>query len=261
MRNALGQPDLRVAGRTAGARHHLVRNKPRELNVIRPLSLTGGLACCLLVLGAGEAQGAEIIDHEPFTPESNQISYWCGSEQGGYKLEDVSGAEIWLSDVVSPRVVVKAGSGEFANTVYGGVKVGDGVWADTNGNTLFDVGGQNGDKTISHVIVCRPEMESETPAPTPTPTESASVQPTTPESISASPSPSTSESEPVVPAKTPLPGPPGPVVDHEEGGQRAQLELPGTGLDVGLWSAGAGAVLVGAVLWAGAGARGVRRGS
>ena len=69
------------------------------------------------------------------------------------------------------------------------------VWADTNGNFLNDRGGQDGDKQISHIIVCIDEPV-EAPPPTPTPTPEATPTPT-PE---ATPTP-TPEATP-----TPTPG-------------------------------------------------------
>jgi hypothetical protein len=67
-------------------------------------------------------------------------------------------------------VIVKAGSevstDGHANTLFDNPAAGETVWADTNGNGAFDFGGQDGDKTISHIIVCLGEVE-ETPAETP----------------------------------------------------------------------------------------------
>ena len=53
------------------------------------------------------------------------------------------------------KVIVKAGSGQFANTIFAAPPVaGQTVWADTNGNWTYDPGGRGGDKGISHVILC-----------------------------------------------------------------------------------------------------------
>ncbi|HUG30519.1 MAG TPA: hypothetical protein VMQ65_08425 [Candidatus Limnocylindria bacterium] len=87
-----------------------------------------------------------------------------GLEQGTYVL----GADYG-------QVIVKSGSGEFANTIFNDVSAGETVWADTNGNgtyEAFEAG--EGDQNISHIIFCDEVDETEPPAtdePTPTPEE------------------------------------------------------------------------------------------
>ena len=53
------------------------------------------------------------------------------------------------------QVIVKAGAGTYANTVFGEPPTaGQTVWADTNGDGVFNPGGRRGDKDISHLIYC-----------------------------------------------------------------------------------------------------------
>lgn len=209
----------------------------------------------MLVGGWGAvALGGHIAGYEPFSPEANQVDHWCSGPEWaeGEKLErEVSGADVWIADDAAPggsagaRVVVKAGSGEFANTIWDGVYDGDAVWADSNGNGVYDVGGQDGDKTISHIIVCKPPEEVVVPTATAT---------AAPPVVETSPSPSPSPSEPAGG---------GPAAGAGTGGGGRE-ELPGTGAvtgsggDIAVWWLGAGSVMAGAVLGSGV-VWGVRR--
>ena len=53
------------------------------------------------------------------------------------------------------QVIVKAGAKRYANTVFGEPpQAGQTVWADTNGDGVYNPGGRRGDKDISHLIYC-----------------------------------------------------------------------------------------------------------
>lgn len=96
---------------------------------------------------------ATVSGHEPFSSDANKVDYWC-SEQGGTKVNP-GGSSYVLPAGTYSKVIVKAGSGKYANTIFAAPPLaGQTVWADTNGNRAYDPGGQGGDKGISHVILC-----------------------------------------------------------------------------------------------------------
>jgi hypothetical protein len=147
--------------------------------------ISAGVAAVVLVLafaGTALAADATVTGHEPGSPEANQPGFWgenCEDAGVGdvdsYVLPDIEGTY--------DQVIVKAGDGEFANTIFDNPAEGSTVWADTNGNFQNDPGGQDGDKQISHIIVCIDEpVEAPTPTPTPettpTPTPEATPSPT-----------------------------------------------------------------------------------
>lgn len=143
---------------------------------------------------------AEPDGHEAFDPDLNQPSAWCEGQVGS-KIEPVVGNVFTLPEDAA-LVVVKAGAGEYANTIFINPVAGQSVWADTNGNLIYDPGGQGGDKDISHVIVC-PVLETPTPTPTPTPTLTPTPTPTpTPTAPSETP---TNTPPPTTPAPSPTP--------------------------------------------------------
>jgi hypothetical protein len=63
--------------------------------------------------------------------------------QGAYSLAKVKAGSITSTD---PNFQV--------NTLFVDPKPGDRVWPDSNKNGIYDAGGKNGDKDISHVILC-----------------------------------------------------------------------------------------------------------
>jgi hypothetical protein len=114
------------------------------------------------------------------------------------------------------NVIVKAGSltardeSYQTDTVYPAPKSGDQVWADINGNGIFDPGGKTGDKAISHVIVCieKTSQDSATtpessPTPTPTLTPTPTPTPTPTESATPTPTPTPTPTESATPTPTP----------------------------------------------------------
>jgi uncharacterized repeat protein (TIGR01451 family) len=96
---------------------------------------------------------ATVTGHEPFSPEANKVSYWC-KEGPGIKFDDeVSGKMTYALTQDYDLVVVKAGSGDTANTLFANPTAGQIVWADFNpGDPEFGPG--EGDKEISHIILC-----------------------------------------------------------------------------------------------------------
>jgi uncharacterized repeat protein (TIGR02543 family) len=116
------------------------------------------------------------------------------------------------------HVVVKAGSltassdSYQTDTVFAAPKAGSQVWADINGNGVFDPGGKTGDKSISHIIVCITN-EAIKPAPTataevtPTPAPSSSASPSPTPSPSSSPTVTPSPSVTAAPTTAPIPTP------------------------------------------------------
>lgn len=143
-----------------------------------PRTLIGLLAAMGLVaaltmpaLAGAEIDWATVTDYAPGTAENNHADTW------GENCEDVSTPEGgWGETYLLPElgeglvyslVIVKAGSDqsteEGANTLFANPSAGQTVWADSAADGEYG----DGDKTISHIIVCIEEDEEE---PTPTPT-------------------------------------------------------------------------------------------
>ncbi len=95
---------------------------------------------------------ATVTTHVAFSDDANQPSYW------GADCYDAGNGGVGLPSYLLTQnyaeVIVKAGSGQYANTVFDNPTAGQTVWADTNGNNMFDPGGSDGDKEISHIIFC-----------------------------------------------------------------------------------------------------------
>jgi hypothetical protein len=133
------------------------------------LAVAGLLGAALITPGAALATAnyATVDGHQAFSPEANHADYW-GKHCDKYVIpEDVKYDDYVISQNYD-LIVVKAGSGEFANTIFSNVKGGQTVWADTNGNNKFDAGGQDGDKNISHIIYCGPDETTATETSTTT---------------------------------------------------------------------------------------------
>ena len=132
------------------------------------------------VAGTGDVL-ATVDGHQAFSAEANNPAYWgadCTNVEGG-------AFDSYLLTNDSAKVIVKAGSEQFANTLFNDAAAGETVWADTNGDTLFNPGGQDGDKQISHIIVCAPTVISPpTEVVTTESTEPAEVQTTRSTSVS-----------------------------------------------------------------------------
>jgi hypothetical protein len=180
---------------------------------------------------------ATVFGHVPFSADANKPEYWC---ENGTKIEKSDQTYYWVIDQKYEKVIVKAGSGEYANTIYLRPEPGLGAFADTNGNYVFDPSGRFGDKTISHIITCPIEDDDNSPSPSPssTPTGSASPTPT------SEPSPTPT----VTPEATPTPSDQG-SPDVTGGSEDPRTTLPQTGSKaLGTFAAGVIAILIGALL-------------
>jgi len=169
---------------------------------------------------------ATVTGYEPFSSDANHESHWPGDCQ---KVDEkVEGDASYTLVESYALVIVKAGAGQYANTLFAGASAGETVWADTNGDGVFNAD----DKDISHIIFCdeQPDQTPEptpiitpqpTPEPTPTPTATPEVTPSptptptpepTPEStptVTPSPTPQSSFTPtPTPPTETPSPTPP-----------------------------------------------------
>ena len=139
------------------------------MNKHRIGALLAAAALTLTFAGtAFAATYATVSGHAAASSESNSADYW--SDLYGLdceKIYDGEGDEIdsWEADADYAVVIVKAAGqnvGDNANTIFENVSEGETVWADTNGNNTFDPGGQDGDKNISHIIVCENEETTTT---------------------------------------------------------------------------------------------------
>ena len=148
-------------------------------------------------LGLGSAQAADsvtyatVTGYEPFSAQANNPAYWGDNCE---KIVDGGSLTSYVLTQDYDLVVVKSASKNvdpYTNTLFANASSGETVWADTNGNGVFDPGGKNGDKAISHIIVCGPG-ESESPTPSTSISTSKSASPSTSISTSKSASPSTS---------------------------------------------------------------------
>ena len=118
--------------------------------------ISAGVAAVVLSLafaGTALAADATVTGHEAFSNEANQPGYW-GDNCEDVGVSDVDSYVLPDIDGTYDQVIVKSGSGEFANTIFDDPAEGSTVWADTNGNFMNDPGGKDGDKQISHIIVC-----------------------------------------------------------------------------------------------------------
>jgi hypothetical protein len=171
-----------------------------ERRLLRPAALMAalsalGLTFTLMVGPALAVTYATVTDHVPFSSEANNPDFW---ESEGVTCDDIgvgSGDTYVLGDLPEGeayvQVIVKSGSGEFANTVFGAPpSAGETVWADTNGNSTFD----DGDQGISHIIVCTGEAEEESEEPSVEESTEASVEESTEASVEESTEASVEES-------------------------------------------------------------------
>lgn len=194
------------------------------------LKLLIGLTAGALAVSSAAfaAEYATVTGYTQFSAPANQVDYWCDE---GTKIEEPGGSAYVLTDDYD-LVVVKAGAGQYANTEFGSnPSTGQTVWADTNGNGIYDPGGQNGDKDISHVILCVAQPPVEPTEPPVTPTE----PPTTPTEPPVTPEKPTTPEKPVTPDKPTVPTEP-------------TTELAYTGLPAGLLVV-AGFAAIGAGGW------------
>lgn len=110
-------------------------------------------------LAGGPVVYATVDGHEAFSSDANAEDYWgddCTSEQ--------INEDTYLVEADWDLIIVKSGSGPFANTIFEDVSAGETVFADTDGDgvyTPFEAG--EGDQQISHIIFCDEEDATEPP--------------------------------------------------------------------------------------------------
>lgn len=160
--------------------------------------------------------------------ELNNPAVWQGIGYGlqCWKLEPFSDTWFYLPVSAQPpgapagnwvytNVIVKAGSITAdpttfqANTLFPAPNGGEMVWADVNGNGIYDPGGRTGDKAISHVVLCADLLTAATPspttsAPTSSPSPTGTVTPTPTITITPSPT-ATTETPTTTPTQTTSP--------------------------------------------------------
>ena len=92
---------------------------------------------------------ATVTGHQAHSNEANAADFWGDNCT---KNEAIGNQEVdtFVLTENYALVVVKSGSGEFANTLFANASAGETVWADTNGNNAFD----EDDHAISHIIFC-----------------------------------------------------------------------------------------------------------
>lgn len=141
-----------------------------------------------------EGYGTMCWKLEPFTETSFILPdpiQWPGTKPAG--------------EWVYSNVIVKAGSLTAdpttfqVNTLFPGPGKGAMVWADVNGNGIYDPGGRTGDKAISHIVICV-KLASSTPSPTVTQSSQATSSPSV--TPTASPSPSNTTTPTPTPSVT-----------------------------------------------------------
>ena len=138
-----------MSGNSGGNRKHMSTWK----------KLSGVVAAGALMLAlAGTAfAGADpvwatVTGHAAHSDDNNKPETWgedCTKEEFGGSIDTYELTQDY------ELVVVKSGSGEFANTLFADASEGETVWADTNGNSVFD----EDDQGISHIIFCEGEEE------------------------------------------------------------------------------------------------------
>jgi hypothetical protein len=157
-------------------------NRPQARSGLRTII---GLLAALGLVGAlampvfGVEDWATVTGYAEGTSDNNHPETW------GENCDDagVQGGDTWVlpelaEGMVYSLVVVKTGSEAsvpgFVNTLFANPSAGQTVWADSDGSGDFS----EGDKGISHIIVCTEEEEEEEATPTPTPTEEPTEEPT-----------------------------------------------------------------------------------
>jgi hypothetical protein len=126
------------------------------MNKHRIGALVAAAALTLTFAGtAFAATYAEVTGHTAHSSDANSESYWgdnCSKTE--WNGED----ETYVLEHDYALVVVKSGSGEFANTEFANASAGETVWADVNGNGVYD----DDDKGISHIIFCDEQVTTTT---------------------------------------------------------------------------------------------------
>ena len=126
------------------------------MNKHRIGALVAAAALTLTFAGTSLAVSyATVTGHTAFSADANHEDFWGDNcTKSEWNGED----ETYVLDKDYGLVVVKAGSGEFANTEFENASAGETVWADVNGNGVYD----DADKGISHIIFCDAEETTTT---------------------------------------------------------------------------------------------------
>lgn len=141
---------------------------------------------------------ATVTGYAAGTAANNHASTWG---KDCVKIVDGGSLTSYVLTADYSLVIVKAGSERanagHVNTLFADASAGETVWADTNGNGVFDPGGRHGDKAISHIIVCPAEAQPTPSQPTPTPSQPTPTpsQPT-PTPSQPTPTPSQASEQP-----------------------------------------------------------------
>ncbi len=170
---------------------------------------------------SGPVQSVDLNLYVEYTgAELNNPLVWQNEGYGTlcWKLEPFSETSFMLPDPIQfpgtapagnwvySNVIVKAGSLTAdpttfqVNTLFPAPGKGSMVWADVNGNGIYDPGGRSGDKAISHIVICVKQ------ASTTAPTQSSQATPTSSPSATTTSAPATPTTSPsATPTQTPTP--------------------------------------------------------
>jgi hypothetical protein len=127
---------------------------------MRPIAFVGAVALLLGIAGttlASDPLYATVTGYAVASEDNNHPEAWGDTCQTLEGVGNIDSYELPALDagLAYDLVIVKAGSeGTGNNTLFADASAGETVWADTNENHVYDVGGPDGDKQISHVIVC-----------------------------------------------------------------------------------------------------------
>jgi hypothetical protein len=157
-------------------------NRPQARSGLRTII---GLVAALGLVGALAMPAFAVEDWATVTGYAEGTSDNNHPETWGDNCDDagVQGGDTWVlpelaEGMVYSLVVVKTGSEAsvpgFVNTLFANPSAGQTVWADSDGSGDFS----EGDKGISHIILCTEEEAEEEATPTPTPTEEPTEAPT-----------------------------------------------------------------------------------
>jgi hypothetical protein len=119
---------------------------------------------------AGDVDYATVTGHQASTAENNSADFWGDNctklNAGDAGLEAGSHTYVLLSDYALVVVKTGASNGSDPNslTLFANPTAGQTVWADSNGNSVYDSANNPDDQGISHIIFC--DAAESTPTPT-----------------------------------------------------------------------------------------------
>lgn len=135
-------------------------------------ALVGAAALTVGMFGtalAVDPDWATVTGHTAFSSDANSPDYWgenCTKVDEGF-------GDTYVLEANYSLVVVKSGSGQYANTEFGdSPSAGQTVWADTDGNNVYSPkdgpSDDDWDQGISHIIFCDESTETNPPTGEPT---------------------------------------------------------------------------------------------